>query len=93
MSNSKEPHSTLSRRALISKYGAYTAPTVVALLNPAQTYAHNDMSITYSTSLACAADSAAGGSMHLPGIGLMGHCMLNNPGGAATHMIINPTVP
>lgn len=87
-----EEDSSISRRKLISKYGAYTAPTVIALLSPAQAYSHVDRSITYSTSIACAADPA-GGSMHQIGSGLMGHCMIANSGGGETHMIINPTIP
>ena len=84
----------ISRRKLISKYGTYTAPTVIALLSPAQAYGHIDRSITYSTSLACAADTAGTGNMHQPPpVGLMGHCMLNDSGGSQTHMVINPTIP
>ena len=48
-----------ARRALLTKYGPYTAPVVVAMLSPRQAYAHSGsvVSTIYPDTAACIADN------------------------------------
>lgn len=43
-----------TRREILSKYGAYTAPVVVSLLIPSKTYADGSNMAIYSNATTCA---------------------------------------
>jgi hypothetical protein len=87
MSKDEKGNARLSRRELIEKYGAYTAPVVVAMLTPSEVYAHKNGEV-YSTVAACTSDTANSvmGAVHGPG---RPHCMDGSPGGSNAHPIIN----
>jgi hypothetical protein len=62
------PVKSISRRELLNKYGAYTAPVVVAMLTPELAYAHM-VTAVYSSTAECVGDSA---NMHRPN--MVNHC-------------------
>ncbi len=51
--DSAEDKTRLSRRDLLTKYGPYTAPVVIALLTPTHVYADNTRKNSYPTLSAC----------------------------------------
>lgn len=83
----KEAKKRIGRRELLAKYGPYTAPLVISMLNPNNTYAHTNM-IPYSSVNSCLSDSSASGMSHQPNPQFPGHCMVGGiMGGMNAHPI------
>ena len=91
----KEHTISASRRDFIAKYGRYTAPTVVALLVPGQSYSHDSRNfpVVYSTTASCGADSSGNGIDMTMHFATAMHCQ-GAPGNAMSeHTVINPDFP